>query len=57
MSLAQLPEVASWAGITQGTNIEQREFTCSAVQYDRQMYGLFCKTRPPVSLVMSKFQK
>ena len=34
-----------------------REFTCSAVQYDRQMYGLFCKTRPPVSLVMSKFQK
>ena len=39
------------------TRHEQREFTCSAVQYDRQMYGLFCKTRPPVSLVMSKFQK
>ena len=36
---------------------EKREFTCSAVQYDRQKYGLFSKTRPPVSLVMSKFQK
>ena len=34
-----------------------REFTCSAVQYDRQKYGLFCKTRPPLSFVMSKFQK
>ena len=22
-----------------------------------QKYGLFCKTRPPVSFVMSKFQK
>ena len=45
--------------ITQGTNLtEQREFTCNAVQYDRQKYdGLFCKTRPPVSFVMSKFQK
>ena len=39
------------------TRHEQREFTCSAVQYDRQKYGLFCKTRPPVSFVMSKFQK
>ena len=28
---------------------EQREFTCSAVQYGRQIYGLFSKTRPPVS--------
>ena len=39
------------------TRHEQREFTCSAVQYGRQKYGLFCKTRPPVSFVMSKFQK
>ena len=39
------------------TRREQREFTCSAVQYSRQIYGLFCKPRPPVSLVMSKFQK
>ena len=36
---------------------EQREFTCSAVQHGRQIYGLFSKTRPPVSFVMSKFQK
>ena len=39
------------------TRHEQREFTCSAVQYGRQKYGLFCKTCPPVSFVMSKFQK
>ena len=39
------------------TRREQREFTCSAVQYGRQKYGLFCKTRPPVSFAMSKFQK
>ena len=39
------------------TRHEQREFTCSAVQYGRQKYGLFCKTHPPVSFVMSKFQK
>ena len=39
------------------TRHEQREFTCSAVQYGRQIYGLFSKTRPPVSFVMSKFQK
>ena len=39
------------------TRHEQREFACSAVQYDRQIYGLFSKTRPPVSFVMSKFQK
>ena len=51
MNQAKLPEVASWAGI------EQREFTCSAVQNGRQKYGLFCKARPPVSFVMSKFQK
>ena len=36
------------------TRHEQREFTCGAVQYDRQKYGLFCKTHPPVSFVMSK---
>ena len=39
------------------TRHEQREFTCSAVQYGRQKYGLFCKICPPVSFVMSKFQK
>ena len=39
------------------TTHEQREFTSSAVQYGRQKYGLFCKTCPPVSFVMSKFQK
>ena len=39
------------------TSHEQREFSCNAVQYDHQKYGLFCKTRPPVSFVMSKFQK
>ena len=39
------------------TRHEQREFTCSAIQDGRQKYGLFCKTRPPVSFVMSKFQK
>ena len=39
------------------TRREQCEFTCSAVQYSRQKYGLFCKTRPPVSFIISKFQK
>ena len=39
------------------TRQEQLEFICSAVQYGRQKYSLFCKTRPPVSFVMSKFQK
>ena len=39
------------------TRHEQREFTCSAVQYGRQKYGLLCKSRPPISFVMSKFQK
>ena len=39
------------------TRHKQREFTCSAVLYGRQIYGLFSKTRPPVSFVMSKFQK
>ena len=39
------------------TRHEQLEFICSAVQYGQQKYGLFCKTHPPVSFVMSKFQK
>ena len=39
------------------TRHEQREFTCSAVLYIRQIYGLFCKIRPPDSFAMSKFQK
>ena len=56
MNEAQLPEVALWAGITQGMNSVNLRH-CSVVQYGRQKYGLFCKTRPPVSLVMSKFQK
>ena len=33
------------------TRHEQREFTWSAVQYGRAKYGLFCKTRSPVSFV------
>ena len=44
MNQAQLPEIASWAGITQGTN-------------SLNLHGLFCKTRPPVSFVISKFLK
>ena len=55
MNQAELPEVAPWAGIY--TRHEQLEFICSAVKYGRQKYGLFRKTRPPVSFVMSKFQK
>ena len=39
------------------TRHEQLEFICSVVKYGRQKYGLFCKTRPPVSSIMSKFQK
>ena len=39
------------------TRHKQREFTCSAVLYGRQIRGLFCKTRPPVSFLMSEFQK
>ena len=39
------------------TRHEQPKFACSAVQFGRQEYGLVCKTRPPVSFVMSKFQK
>ena len=35
------------------TRHKQREFACSAVQFGRQKYGLFWKTRPPVSFVMS----
>ena len=41
-----------------GSRFVGGNITCNAVQYDRQKYdGLFCKTRPPVSFVMSKFQK
>ena len=32
----------------------REDLTCDQVS---QIYGLFCKTRPPVSFVMSKFQK
>ena len=55
MNQAKLLEVASWAGITQGTN----SVNLHVVLYStaNQKYGLFCKTRPPVSFVMSKFQK
>ena len=56
MNQAKLPEVASWAGITQGTN----SVNLHAVLYstaDKQKYGLFCRTRRPVSFVMSTFQK
>ena len=55
MNQAQLPEVASWAEITQGTN----SVNLHAVLYSAadKKYGLFCKTRPPVSFVMGKFQK
>ena len=42
MNLAQLPEVTSWAGITQGTN----SVNLLAVPYSRT-----------VSFVISKFQK
>ena len=55
MNQAKLPEVASWAGITQGMN----SVNLHAVLYSMadKKYDLFCKTRPPVSFVMSKFQK
>ena len=53
------PSKITGSGVVGGnyTRHEQREFTCSAVQYGRQKYGLFGKIRPPVSFVMSKFQK
>ena len=51
MNQAKLTEVASWVGIY--TRHEQREFKSRSVQYSRKKYGLFCKTRPPVSSVMS----
>ena len=38
------------------TRQEKRELTCSAVQYGRQIYGLFSKTRPPVPFVTSKYK-
>ena len=47
-------QVASWAGITQGTN----SVNLYAVLYSMaEKIGLFCKSCPPVSFVMSKFQK
>ena len=57
MNQAKLPEVVSAVVGGNYARHEQREFTYSAVQYDRQKYGLFCKPRPPVSFVISKFQK
>ena len=39
------------------TRHEQREFTYSAAQNGRAKYGLFCKTRPPVSIVNEQVQK
>ena len=53
------PNKITWSHVVgwNYTRHEQREFTCSAVQYGRQRYGSFSKTRPPVSFVMSKFQK
>ena len=55
MNQAKIPEVASWAGITQGTN----SVNLHAVLHSTadKKYGLFCKAHPPVSFVMSKFQK
>ena len=53
--LTLLQEVASWAGITQGTN----SVNLHAVRYstaDKNMV-YFVKHAPPVSFVMSKFQK
>ena len=61
MSVMPSPSKITGSRVVGGnyTRHEQREFTCSAVQYGRQKYALFCKTRPPinVSFVMSKFQK
>ena len=53
------PSIVTGSGFVGGnyTRHEQREFTYSAVLYGRQIYGLFCKIRPPVSFAMSKFQK
>ena len=39
------------------TRHDQREFKYSAAQYGRAKYGLFCKTRPPVSFVNEQVQK
>ena len=38
------------------TRHEQREFTCSAVQYGRAKYGLFCKICPPLILKWVSFR-
>ena len=47
--------VASWAGITQGTNSVNSHAVLYSMADKNMVY--FCKTRPPVSFVMSKFQK
>ena len=57
MNQAKLSEVAPWAGITQGANSVNFIHVVLYVKYGRQKHGLFCKTRPPVSFVISKFQK
>ena len=56
MNQAKLSEVAPWAGITQGANSVNFIHVVLYVKCGRQKHGLFCKTRPPVSFVMSKFQ-
>ena len=53
MNQAQLPEVASWAGITQGTN----SVNLHTVLYSTTDKNMVYKIRPPVSFVMSKFQQ
>ena len=53
MNQAKLPEVASWVGITQGTNSMKLHAVLYSTADKNMVY--FCKTRPPVSFVMSKF--
>ena len=54
MSAMPSPDKNEPSKITRGRVVGGK---CSAVQCGRQKYGLFCQTRPPVSFVMSKFQK
>ena len=53
------PSTITGSRFVGGNYTRHEQFTCSTVQYGRQKYALFCKTRPPinVSFVMSKFQK
>ena len=51
------PSTITGSRFVGGNYTRHKQFTCSTVQYGRQIYGLFCKTRPPVSFAMSKFQK